>query len=70
MQNVRALRPGLRRTHRLKIAQAHPDRITAIITQTGNAYTDGFTPFWEPLFAYATAPGPDTEPAVRSPADR
>ncbi|MER5266989.1 alpha/beta hydrolase [Actinosynnema sp. NPDC002837] len=50
----------------LKIASRHPDRVTAVITQSGNAYTEGFTPFWEPLFAYATNPGPDTEPAVRA----
>ncbi|TQM84363.1 pimeloyl-ACP methyl ester carboxylesterase [Saccharothrix saharensis] len=50
----------------LKIASRHPERVTAIITQSGNAYTEGFTPFWEPLFAYATNPGPDTEPAVRA----
>lgn len=50
----------------LKIAQARPHRVTAIITQSGNAYTEGFTPFWEPLFAYATRPGADTEPAVRA----
>ncbi|MFJ6675747.1 alpha/beta fold hydrolase [Actinosynnema sp. NPDC091369] len=50
----------------LKIASRHPERVTAIITQSGNAYTEGFTPFWEPLFAYATDPGPDTEPAVRA----
>ncbi|KOX28240.1 alpha/beta hydrolase [Saccharothrix sp. NRRL B-16348] len=50
----------------LKIASRHPERVTAIVTQSGNAYTEGFTPFWEPLFAYATNPGPDTEPAVRA----
>ncbi|MFD1150950.1 alpha/beta fold hydrolase [Saccharothrix hoggarensis] len=50
----------------LKIASRQPERVTAIITQSGNAYTEGFTPFWEPLFAYATNPGPDTEPAVRA----
>ncbi|NUT49337.1 MAG: alpha/beta hydrolase [Saccharothrix sp.] len=50
----------------LKIALRHPGRVTAIITQSGNAYTEGFTPFWEPLFAYAGDPGPDTEPAVRA----
>jgi pimeloyl-ACP methyl ester carboxylesterase len=50
----------------LKIASRHPERVTAIITQSGNAYTEGFTPFWEPLFAYATDPGPATEPAVRA----
>jgi pimeloyl-ACP methyl ester carboxylesterase len=27
---------------------------------------EGFTPFWKPLFDYATSPGPDTEPAVRA----
>jgi pimeloyl-ACP methyl ester carboxylesterase len=37
----------------LRIASAHPERITALVTQNGNAYTDGFTPFWEPLFAFA-----------------
>ncbi|MCE6996073.1 alpha/beta hydrolase [Saccharothrix sp. S26] len=50
----------------LKIASRHPERVTAIITQSGNAYTEGFTPFWEPLFAYPTDPGPATEPAVRA----
>ncbi|MBB5960103.1 pimeloyl-ACP methyl ester carboxylesterase [Saccharothrix tamanrassetensis] len=50
----------------LKIASRHPERVSAIITQSGNAYTEGFTPFWEQLFAYATDPGPDTEPAVRA----
>jgi pimeloyl-ACP methyl ester carboxylesterase len=37
----------------LRIASRQPDRITALITQSGNAYVDGFTPFWEPLFAHA-----------------
>lgn len=37
----------------LRLAQRHPDRVHAIITQSGNAYLEGFTPFWEPLFAYA-----------------
>ncbi|WP_448810121.1 alpha/beta fold hydrolase [Agromyces bauzanensis] len=38
-----------------RIAARHPGRVSAIITQSGNAYSDGFTPFWEPLVAYATA---------------
>lgn len=50
----------------LKLASRHPDRIEAIISQSGNAYMEGFTPFWEPLFAYATHPGPETEPGVRA----
>jgi pimeloyl-ACP methyl ester carboxylesterase len=37
----------------LRIASRHPDRVTALITQNGNAYVDGFTPFWDGLFAYA-----------------
>lgn len=37
----------------LRIASANPERITAIITQSGNAYMEGFTPFWDILFAHA-----------------
>lgn len=37
----------------LRIATANPERITAIITQSGNAYMEGFTPFWDILFAHA-----------------
>ncbi|MFI6359853.1 alpha/beta fold hydrolase [Streptomyces sp. NPDC050743] len=43
-----------------------PDRITAIITQNGNAYEEGFVkPFWDGVLAYAKAPGPDTEAPMR-----
>lgn len=37
----------------LRIAARHPQRVTALIVQSGNAYTDGFTPFWDVLFAHA-----------------
>ncbi|WP_431949949.1 alpha/beta fold hydrolase [Nocardia lijiangensis] len=37
----------------LRIASRHPERVTAIISQSGNAYLEGFTPFWEILFAHA-----------------
>jgi pimeloyl-ACP methyl ester carboxylesterase len=37
----------------LRIASRHPDRVTALVTQSGNAYVDGFTPFWDLLFAHA-----------------
>jgi len=37
----------------LRIAQRHPERVQAIISQSGNAYLEGFTPFWERLFAHA-----------------
>jgi pimeloyl-ACP methyl ester carboxylesterase len=49
----------------LRLAQRNPERIEAIVTQSGNAYLDGFTPFWERLFAYATDPNPQTEAEVR-----
>lgn len=37
----------------LRLAVKHPERITALITQSGNAYMEGFTPFWDLLFAHA-----------------
>ena len=37
----------------LGIASRHPDRVTALISQSGNAYMEGFTPFWDVLFAHA-----------------
>ncbi|GAA4285759.1 alpha/beta hydrolase [Georgenia daeguensis] len=39
----------------LRIAARQPERVTAIISQSGNAYEEGFTSFWEPLVTYATA---------------
>ncbi|KAA8884184.1 alpha/beta hydrolase [Nocardia colli] len=37
----------------LRIAARHPERVTALISQSGNAYREGFTPFWDVLFAHA-----------------
>ncbi|KUM99549.1 alpha/beta hydrolase [Streptomyces yokosukanensis] len=49
-----------------RLALQSPDRVTAIITQNGNAYEEGFVkPFWDGVFAYAKSPGPDTEAPVR-----
>ncbi|WP_062651697.1 alpha/beta fold hydrolase [Streptomyces maremycinicus] len=49
-----------------RLALRTPDKITAIISQNGNAYTDGFVDsFWDGLFAYARDPNPHTEAAVR-----
>ncbi|MEU7641448.1 alpha/beta fold hydrolase [Streptomyces sp. NPDC039016] len=49
-----------------RLALRDPQRITAIITQNGNAYTEGFVkPFWDGLFAYAKAPSAETEAPVR-----
>lgn len=35
-----------------RLYQANPDRITAIITQNGNAYNEGISSFWEGIKAY------------------
>jgi pimeloyl-ACP methyl ester carboxylesterase len=37
----------------LRLAQRNPDRVQTLITQSGNAYLEGFTPFWDRLFAHA-----------------
>ncbi|KFU82157.1 Pimeloyl-ACP methyl ester carboxylesterase [Amycolatopsis lurida] len=37
----------------LRIASRHPERISALVVQSGNAYVEGFTPFWDVLFAHA-----------------
>lgn len=49
-----------------RLALQAPDRVTAIVTQNGNAYVEGFVkPFWDGVFAYAEAPGPETEAPMR-----
>ncbi|MEU1535015.1 alpha/beta fold hydrolase [Streptomyces fagopyri] len=49
-----------------RLALGAPDRVTAIVTQNGNAYVEGFVkPFWDGVFAYAEAPGPETEAPMR-----
>jgi pimeloyl-ACP methyl ester carboxylesterase len=35
-----------------RIATRHPDRITAIVTQNGNAYEEGLSDAWKPIQAY------------------
>ncbi|GAA3065733.1 alpha/beta hydrolase [Pseudonocardia yunnanensis] len=49
-----------------RLALRQPSRVEAIISQSGNAYDEGFVPdFWTPIWAYAQAPGPDTERPLR-----
>jgi pimeloyl-ACP methyl ester carboxylesterase len=33
----------------LRLAARHPERVTALIVQNGNAYSEGLTPFWDGL---------------------
>ncbi len=35
-----------------RLATAHPERVSAIIVQNGNAYDEGITGFWDPIKAY------------------
>ncbi|MET7323147.1 alpha/beta hydrolase [Streptomyces sp. NPDC005549] len=50
-----------------RIALRTPHRITAIVTQNGNGYTEGLVKeFWDGLFAYTDDPTPETEAAARA----
>jgi pimeloyl-ACP methyl ester carboxylesterase len=49
----------------LRVASRHPERVQALIVQNGNAYMEGFTPLWEPLFAYARNRNSETEAPAR-----
>lgn len=44
----------------LRLAMAHPERVTAIISQNGNAYVEGLSSEWEPWQAYWREPTGET----------
>ena len=49
-----------------RLALRDPAAVTAIISQNGNAYEDGFIPtFWDPLWTYAKNPNTSTEGPLR-----
>jgi pimeloyl-ACP methyl ester carboxylesterase len=49
-----------------RLATRHPERVQAIITQNGNAYDEGLSPFWaEYLYPYWKEPNPTNEAKVR-----
>jgi pimeloyl-ACP methyl ester carboxylesterase len=50
----------------LRIAVKHPDRITAIISQNGNAYEEGLSEGWNPIRAYWQEPSPANRQALRA----
>src|SRR5580658_1738648 len=50
----------------LRLAIKHPDRITAIITQNGNAYVEGLSDGWNPIRAYWNEPSQPNSDALRS----
>lgn len=48
-----------------RLATRHPERITGIVTQNGNAYDEGLTPFWKPIRAYWADPSKENGDALR-----
>ncbi|MBB3595036.1 pimeloyl-ACP methyl ester carboxylesterase [Rhizobium sp. BK529] len=48
-----------------RLALAHPDRVTALIIQNGNAYEDGMGDFWAPTRAYWADNGAANRDAMR-----
>lgn len=49
----------------LRIAVKHPERITAIISQNGNAYEEGLSEGWDPIQAYWREPTQANRDALR-----
>jgi pimeloyl-ACP methyl ester carboxylesterase len=50
----------------LRMAVEHPERVTAIITQNGNAYVEGLSDGWNPIRAYWKAPTQANRDALRT----
>ena len=49
-----------------RLATGHPERITAIISQNGNAYEEGLSEGWNPIQRYWKKPTPENRTALRS----
>ncbi len=49
-----------------RLAVKHPDRITAIISQNGNAYEEGLSDGWNPIRAYWQEPSQANREALRA----
>jgi pimeloyl-ACP methyl ester carboxylesterase len=49
----------------LRLALAHPERITAIISQNGNAYEEGLSEGWNPIQKYWKQPNAENRAALR-----
>ena len=49
-----------------RLAVKHPDRITAIISQNGNAYEEGLSDGWNPIRAYWQDPSDANREALRA----
>jgi pimeloyl-ACP methyl ester carboxylesterase len=49
----------------LRLALARPERVTAIISQNGNAYEEGLSEGWNPIQRYWKEPTPQNREALR-----
>lgn len=49
-----------------RLALARPERITAIISQNGNAYVEGLSQGWNPIQKYWKEPTPENRTALRA----
>jgi pyruvate/2-oxoglutarate dehydrogenase complex dihydrolipoamide dehydrogenase (E3) component/pimeloyl-ACP methyl ester carboxylesterase len=48
-----------------RLAMAHPERITAIVSQNGNAYEEGLGDAWAPIRRYWSDPTSENRDAIR-----
>jgi pimeloyl-ACP methyl ester carboxylesterase len=49
-----------------RLALKHPERITALVIQNGNAYEEGLKEFWRPIKAYWAEPSEANRTALRA----
>ncbi|HEY7039901.1 MAG TPA: alpha/beta hydrolase [Methylomirabilota bacterium] len=49
-----------------RLAARHPERVTAIISQNGNAYEEGLSDGWKPIRAYWQEPSRSNREALRA----
>ncbi len=49
----------------LRLAMAHPERVTAIVSQNGNAYEEGLGDAWAPIRRYWSDPSAANRNAIR-----
>lgn len=50
----------------LRLAMAHPERVTAIVSQNGNAYEEGLGDAWAPIRKYWSEPNAANREVVRN----
>jgi pimeloyl-ACP methyl ester carboxylesterase len=50
----------------LRLAVRHPERVTALISQSGNAYVEGLSDGWNPIQAYWKDPSEQNRTALRA----